>query len=82
MRKKPFNCPKCGKDALRSKTLIEEGKRVAICRDCAGIPKKTTLLVNITTRDRIHAFGQYNDTIDSIINRALDALEKEKSQVL
>jgi hypothetical protein len=40
--------------------------------------KKTTIQIEIPTRERLASMGVKTETYDDVINRALDALEKKK----
>jgi len=38
----------------------------------------TQVPIRRTTKERVGSFGQFQESYDGIINRALDALEKQK----
>jgi hypothetical protein len=40
--------------------------------------KKTTIQIEISTRERLVSVGAKAETYDGVINRALDALDKKK----
>lgn len=51
------------------------------CHMCIGMEEWITLRVKRKTRERMSKFGTFEESIDDVVNRAFDSLEREMVKI-
>ena len=74
-------CDMCGTvtNGLRV-VIFQDGDKKALCRHCISRlgGRDTTIRVSEETRDRLSRMAVHGESLDTLINRILDELEKKR----